>query len=1036
MTTHTERLLKNVSRWAPDCPKQSSLLLELVPQRLAPCETEHNEPNIKGSFDGLEKTYHSTINAAQEAQEWFSSLNLYQSKVLIVYGVGAGYYFKAAIDWLEEDKERTLVFLEDDLEVIYHLFNTDIGKDLLAHDQVLLYYLEADEKGNLQEKSFESIPAILFLHQPVFSNLKFYGEIKQQSVEDCSKLIGYYKHYNTYQLLEQLSYGRQFFANYYRNLLELSNAKFADHMFEKFKGVPAIICGAGPSLEKNRELLENLSDRALVIAGGSGMNTANANGWLPHFGLAVDPNLSQYSRMFMNQSFDVPFFYRNRVFPEALRLLHGEHLYVSGSGGYNIANWFESQLGIKGSQFDEGTNVVNFGIALAAAFGCSPIILVGVDMAYTDGQSYAKGILPHPILDLDQQPKTRSMTEQVIEKSDINGNPTHTLWKWVQESVWISQLSITKPEIKLINATEGGIGAEAVPNSTLASVEKEFLKTAMDMDALIHVRTQESCFDQDLNSNLIVDKMRLLKDSLKNCKTLCKTLIHEFHQVLTEVEKSDKQNPKLITEDALTALKALNQEEAFKAILSRFNESFLSFYCREDMEVLYKEQDHRLDQKEINKRRTQLNLKRYRFLKAVCKENIERIATTLKESQIRRLITEGLSKSSVEDGTIGEDALDAKKIIEEQTYVISETQFKIEDKELKITFDGDLVQEPSVRINFEEESDQMSQFTENHPNFSGRVEYVNAEGQIISEQHHFNCQLHGPSRGYFSDGKLACQTFYTEGKKHGKSVFFYPSGSLYALKNYRDGVKEGLHTTYYENGNLKSSSRYLNGALDGIVSQYFPSRVLKRKVQFIRGKRHGKEIIWNLGGIKEIEINYIGDKPVGYARSWHLNGQLAREIFYDENGKVIYVHGWAVDGVELPAELLLREDYFEKVSKQAGKLAGSIEDIIGHVNHIIPELSRSENVSETDEINSDIKDLASEMSHLREMYQQIESFKEGTTEGAKEALWKTPETQKILGNQLDQIADQMADDIESIEHTLKLMDQLLKNPKNNDQGSA
>ncbi len=200
-------------------------------------------------------------------------------------------------------------------------------------------------------------------------------------------------------------------------------------------------------------------------------------------------------------------------------------------------------------------------------------------------------------------------------------------------------------------------------------------------------------------------------------------------------------------------------------------------------------------------------------------------------------------------------------------------------------------------------------------------------------------------------------------------------------------------------------------------------------MNYIRGKRHGKEIIWNLGGIKEIEINYIEDKPVGFSRSWHLNGQLAREIFYDENGKVIYVHGWTSDGVELPAELLLREDYFEKVSKQAGKLAGSIEEIIGHVNHIVPELNRSEGLEDAGEFASEVKELASEMDHLREVYQQIESFKEETTEGAKEALWKTPETQKILGNQLDQIAEQMSEDIQSIEQTLQLMDQLLKHPK-------
>ena len=117
-------------------------------------------------------------------------------------------------------------------------------------------------------------------------------------------------------------------------------------------------------------------------------------------------------------------------------------------------------------------------------------------------------------------------------------------------------------------------------------------------------------------------------ESLKVCKGHCRTLIKEFRSVLEIVEQSEEENPKLITDGALTALKELNQEDAFKAVLSRFNESFLSFFGREDMESLYKDQDKRLDQKEINSRRTKLNIKRYNFLKAVCNENIERIFLT------------------------------------------------------------------------------------------------------------------------------------------------------------------------------------------------------------------------------------------------------------------------------------------------------------------------------------------------------------------------------------------------------------------------
>lgn len=1037
MTVHSEMLLKNVSSWAPFCPKEASKLLELIPQNTSLCRTDRDEPNIKRNFNGVERFFHSTANAAKEAEDWFASLNFYQAKALFVYGVGMGYYFRAAKDWLKEDSERRLIFFEDDLEVVYHLFQTEIGREILSHEQVLLFFLEKDDKGNILSENFENIPSIVFLHQYVFSCLKLYGEVNHQVIQDCSTLLGYFKNYKTFELLEQLTYGGKFFSNYYSNILELPQAKFADAMFGKFQGVPAIICGAGPSLDKNQNLLESLSQNALVIAGGSAMNTVNVNGWLPHLGITVDPNLSQYSRMFMNQSYEVPYFFRNRVFPEALRLLHGEHLYVSGSGGYGIANWFETQLGIQGKELEEGTNVVTFGIALAHALGCSPIILVGVDMAYTNQKSYAAGILQHPILDFNQSPRTKCEEEEIVEKNDIFGKPVHTLWKWIQESVWISQFCMTKPGIEVINATEGGIGAEGIPNETLESVKKHYLNHSADFDALLHIRIQESCFDSDVQQEFVIEKMHLLIESLKQSKIHCLTLIKEFMQILEILQKGEEDNPQLITDNALAALKALNQEEAFKAILSRFNESFLSFFAREDMEQLFQQHDQRIDQKAINTHRTKLNIRRYKFLKSVCNENITRIQTALKDNQIRSLISEGMKEKSNEIyETHLKDAENALKRFQSQTYEASVSSFHIDDKDLGIEFTGELYEAPVVEIHLEGGLESFKKFQQEHPSFTGVIHYKEADGRLISEQNYQEGVLHGPSIGYFSNGEIACRSFFVNGCRQGKSLYFYRSGYLYALKSYLEGRREGTHDYFYENGCLKSSSLYADDKLNGEFSQYFSSGVLKRKICFVNGLREGREIIWNLGGIKEIEMNYMNNKPVGFQRSWHLTGQLAREILYDENGKFIHINGWSSEGIKLPAELMMREDYFDKVSKQAEKLAGSLENVMGFVNQIVPELDALQAKDNQSAFVSDMNELAEEMKHLKEIYKQIEAYQEQTSEEAKEALWKTPETQKILGQQLNEIAEKMTDDIGTIKHSLSIINQLLKNKQKDEESSV
>jgi antitoxin component YwqK of YwqJK toxin-antitoxin module len=1027
MTTHTDRLIKNVSHWAPYCPKQSSQLLELVPKSLTLCQAANGELNLKCSIDGKEQYYHSMESPSHEADQCFQSLDLHQVKVLFVYGVGLGYAFQAARQWLDQSKEHVIVFLEDDIEVVYYLFDTELGKELLTHKQAQLYFLEKDQNGNFIEESFTTIPSLLFLPHQAYSYLSLYQELYPQLVSDCEKYLGYFKNYNTYQTFEQLTYGRKFFTNYYRNLLDLPHSKFADRMFGRFKGIPAIICGAGPSLEKNRALLEQLNDKALVIAGGSAMNAVNANGWLPHFGVAIDPNLSQYSRLFMNQAYEVPFFYRNRVFPEALRLLHGEHLYVSGSGGYGIASWFEQELGIEGTEIEEGTNVVNFGIAIAEALGCNPIILVGCDMAYTGNKSYAKGINPHPILDLNQAPSTRYASDEMIDKNDIFGNTVQTLWKWVTESVWISQFAITHPNVQIYNATEGGIGVEAVKNVQLDEMDKDYLSTMIDMNGLIHQRIHESAFGKDFDKDMIAGRMLELKESMERAKQHCKILMKEFADVLATIKETEDTNPKLITDKALDALKELNQETAFTTVLSKFNESFLSFYGREDMETLHQERDKRIDQKEINLRRTRLNRKRYKFLEEVAQANLERISATLKEDQIRTLITQGLSvEQSEESVALSDDVSRALDQWQSQTYLFENERYRVEDKDLGVQFEGRLFQEPVVRVQLEGEGSEFADFTKNHPEFTGKLELVRCDGTVAMEHFYESGILHGPAIGYFSDGQVSSRCFYQHGLKQGKVVCYFPTGSLFSLTGFKEGKREGTQEYFYPNGSLKSAFNYLNGRLDGPIAEYFPNRVMKRKLSYLSGNRHGKEVIWNLGGIKEIEINYSYDKPVGFAKSWHLNGQLAREVFYDEEGKLVYVHGFTSDGVELPTDLMMREDYFEKVSQQAGTLTGSIEDIIGHVGKVVPLVKDYGMKEENSDYASDMRELQEEMGKLREIYQKIESYGEETSEEAKEALWKTPETQRILGKQIDQIADKMADDLGSIKHTLKLMDQLLK----------
>lgn len=147
-----------------------------------------------------------------------------------------------------------------------------------------------------------------------------------------------------------------------------------------FEGVPAIIVGAGPSLEKNGHLLRLFEDKALIFAGGSALNAIEIE---PHFAASIDAEAPY--RQFKSQPFsEVPFCYQARMNPENFSLLHGERLLFPDSSCPLINEIYGE------SPFNAGWTVGTFLTSVAKLMGCSPILFVGMDLCYKAGKKYAK----------------------------------------------------------------------------------------------------------------------------------------------------------------------------------------------------------------------------------------------------------------------------------------------------------------------------------------------------------------------------------------------------------------------------------------------------------------------------------------------------------------------------------------------------------------------------------------------------------------------------------------------------------------------
>lgn len=619
---------KNCEKWSQIDPQKAVLLPYIDCQDVQFCKTKKGELNLKCELNEKIYLFHSKTDALKEAEEWFSHLELHDIPLLYIYGVGLGYYYQAAQKWLHKNPSHRLIFIEDNLAVIHRLFETDLGYQLVHDPQVQLHYFEDFEKS---KELFNTLYWNFFLTTLLVSGLTLYLELKENIFNELQHKIHYDASLKNSLLIEYLEYGVGFFKNFYPNMLCLEGAYLADDLFGKFQNMPAIICGAGPSLEKNLTLMSQLSNKALIFAGGSALNALNTANIQPHFGAGIDPNAPQYDRLSTNTAFEVPFFYRNRLFHQAFKTIHGPRLFVTGSGGYDISYLFEEGLNINGKPLEEGHNVVNFCLEIAHALGCNPIIFVGMDLAYTGMKAYAPGVVDDNVVDQAMITKAENVDQAALLKTDIYGKPIYTLWKWMAEAEWIGDFAKTNTDVTVINATEGGLGFPGVQNMDLRDVVERYMKEDYDFRGMVHSEIFNGVLPQ-VTSQKIMDLMQNLKESLQRCVEDLDILAEESEVMKQRIKKENKVLFPQQTGRASLYESELSEELGYRYVLHIFNEAYTRVLNRE-LQALHSQNKNQQSEAKAALGKLDILIKRFVFLRAVASVNIEMIIRAIDAHQ-------------------------------------------------------------------------------------------------------------------------------------------------------------------------------------------------------------------------------------------------------------------------------------------------------------------------------------------------------------------------------------------------------------------
>jgi hypothetical protein len=254
-----------------------------------------------------------------------------------------------------------------------------------------------------------------------------------------------------------------YLCNTLANLRRIAASRDVRELFDSARGRPAVVIGAGPSLDRNVAWLRAVRDRACVVAVDTALTPLVRAGIEPDLVVAVDPSAVN-ARHFAH----VPPLSRAALVAEGS--LHPA-CFAPFDGRvftFRVGNSHPWPLlrarGIERSQLTVWGSVLTAACDLALRMGCDPVVFAASDLSFTDGQPYCRGtayeadwarevLAGMALADV----WARYAPDDALVLDDLRGVPVKTTGVLQAFRDWIVDTARKRADVRFINATGAGI---------------------------------------------------------------------------------------------------------------------------------------------------------------------------------------------------------------------------------------------------------------------------------------------------------------------------------------------------------------------------------------------------------------------------------------------------------------------------------------------------------------------------------------------------------------------------------------------------
>lgn len=455
----------------------------------------------------------------------------------VILGFGLGYHVRAIAQRLKS--QGVIVVIEPDLSLLRTVLGVVDHSGWLLSPGVRIH-TEIEDLAAVS-RAFETFEGYVSAGMTIVEHPSSRTRLRAVTGEFMGRLATVVGTIRTH-VITTLCQVEKTVGHHLSNAAVYANAGSVEDLKDAAIGRAAVVVSAGPSLARNVDLLARpgVRDRVVIIAAQTVLKPLLARGIRPHYVTALD-HADISSRFFESLTAEdvrgVTLVIEPKANPAIPAAFPGE---IRCARESVLDDVLGPELARSMGSLPSGSTVAHLSYYLARHLGCDPVIFIGQDLGFTDGQYYAAGAAIHQVwsgelnefntLEMLEWQRIMRMRRMLHKASDHLGRDVYT-----DEQMLAYRLQFEREfgedrarGLRVIDATEGGVRKEHATIMTLAEALDAFAGPEVE-PWTAPTRDAES---SPTRKGEVVKRLTALAAEAKTVKRLCdktQTILGEIY---------------------------------------------------------------------------------------------------------------------------------------------------------------------------------------------------------------------------------------------------------------------------------------------------------------------------------------------------------------------------------------------------------------------------------------------------------------------------------------------------------------------------